>query len=99
MKESFVLHKCNSDQETLLNRQLQRMLSSFEKVLSCFVEFGDQKLCRFTGRGGIVRKASTFSVVLVPQCGVSGHCNDLLIKKFPSFCQLNLFKQYLIICN
>ena len=42
---------CGGDQERLLNRQLQRMLSSLGEVLC-----GDEKLFRFTGRGGIVRK-------------------------------------------
>ena len=49
--QSKVYVTCGGDQERLLNRQLQRMLSSLGEVLC-----GDEKLFRFTGRGGIVRK-------------------------------------------
>ena len=48
---SKVYITCGGYQETLLNRQLQRMLSSLGEVLC-----GDEKLFRFTTRGGIVRK-------------------------------------------
>ena len=47
--QSKVYVTCGGDQERLLNRQLQRMLSSLGEVLC-----GDEKL--FRGRGGIVRK-------------------------------------------
>ena len=55
-RKTFLLHSkvyitCGGDQETLLNRQLQRMLSSIGKVLC-----GDEKLFGFTTRCGIVRK-------------------------------------------
>ena len=49
--QSKVYVTCGGDKERLLNRQLQRMLSSLGEVLC-----GDEKLFRFTGRGGIVRK-------------------------------------------